>query len=704
MVKNTTILYLLPALVMTAQPVSAETALTAEDVAAITESWKCKYCPDAADAPWYFLVDAGLGVVSNDSFRFGQYNGMNEEGPFLVLDFDAQYRNGEGNYFEARGDRLGLDSRTLLMEGGKQGTYRLHFVYDQVYKFDEDTARTPYDGSSDQTLPGGWVAAPITSGFTALNSTLQDADLFTERTNIKLGAKYLQSSNLSYELNYDHQAKEGRQTFGAAIGSNFALARSALLAKPLDYTTDQVELAANYRRSGFSSRIAFSNSVFRNADDHLRWDNAFTEPAGVTEGQAGTEPDNNMQQLMVTAGYTGIDKLNLSGYFSVARMTQDQDFLPYTINPALVTAALPRTSLDGEIIATTGTLKANWRLLPTSRLGVLYEYQDQDNNTDIEAYQYVTADTAIAATPRANVAYSFRTQKFKLDADHRFANKVKLDGGIRYTDIDRTFQEVDNQTETGLWIGIANSISSPLHARLKLETSKRSVDKYEQLTTLAPPENALTRKYNMADRSGDKAAVSLTYSGVARLVLNAEADYASYDYTDSDIGLTDLSESGIGFSAQYMLNKAASVTGYARRTQYESEQAGSQTVSTPDWYAVNDSTVTTAGIGANYQLIEDTLLAGVDYVYSRYTGEYGIDNATPFPDMTSTRHAVKIYADYTVDENMTVNVSYLFEQYDQENWQIDDVYPNTIDQVLTMGNVSPDYKIGVIWASLRYRF
>ena len=704
MEKKKTILYILTALATGAQPALAETALTADEIAALKAGWKCKYCPDAADDPWFLELGAGIGLVSNDSYRFGQYSGLQEEGPFLVLDFDARYRNGEGGYFQANGDRLGLDSRSLALEGGVQGNYRFNFVYDQINKYDEDTARTPYNGDSDQTLPAAWVPAATTSGFTALSTSLQDTDLFTERQNIRLGGKYIQNARVSYEFNYDHQNKEGKQTFGAAIGSNFALARTAILAAPVDYSTDQIELAANYRSGGFASRVAFVNSIFRNANDSLRWQNAFSEPAGVTEGQAGTEPDNDMQQLMITASYAGINNLNLSGYFSVARMSQDQEFLPYTNNAALVTTALPRTSLDGEIIASTGTVKANWRFLPGNRLTALYEYQEQDNNTGVAVYEYVTADTLVSASPRYNTPYSFRKQKLQLEADHRFSNKVKLDGGVKYTAMDRTFQEVDNQTETALWAALGNSISAAFHARLKLENNTRSVDSYTQLPTVTPAENVLTRKYNMADRSGNKATLSASYSGVERLVLSAEANYAAYDYTDSDIGLTDLSETGVGLNAQYTLDSNASLTAYVHQTRYQSEQAGSQTVSAPDWFAVNDSTVVTAGIGANYQIIEDKLLAGVDYVHSRSTGKYEIEGQTAFPDLVSTRGSVKVYADYKVDDSMTVNVSYLFEQYKEENWQVDDVNPNTIDQALTLGNISPDYRIGAIWAGIRYRF
>ncbi|MFV1993783.1 MAG: MtrB/PioB family decaheme-associated outer membrane protein, partial [Acidiferrobacterales bacterium] len=473
--------YMLIALLLVAQPVLADpenvySDLTAEEIAVLTDpdlsaeeitelkkKWKCKYCPDASEEPWYLQIDTGLGYVSNDSYQFGQYNGLNKKGAFLVLNFDTQYRDGSGDYFKARGDRLGLDNRSLEMEGGRQGTYKIKLLYDQIYKYDEDTGRTPYSGGPIQSLPSGWVSAPDTSGFLTINESLRNADLYTQRKNFQLGATYNQSSRISYDLNFDRQAKEGRQSFGAAIGSNFAQARSAILAAPVDYVTDQVGLAANYKGNDFSGRLAVTNSSFRNANESLRWQNAYTEPAGpppVTEGQAATDPDNDMQQAMLTVNYHGVDKLNLAGYFSYARMTQDQDFLPYTTNSALVTTPLPQTSLNGEIIANTATLKANWLFLPRTRLNVLYDYQEQVNNTKSNQYDYVIADTLLSPTSRINPAYSFRNQRFKLDVGHRFANKIKLEGGAKYATMDRTFQAVEKQKETGLWAAIGNSISA----------------------------------------------------------------------------------------------------------------------------------------------------------------------------------------------------------------------------------------------------
>ena len=84
--------YMLIALLLAAQPVLADpedvySDLTAEEMAVLADpdlseaeiielkkKWKCKYCPDASEEPWYLQIDTGLGYVSNDSYQFGQYN------------------------------------------------------------------------------------------------------------------------------------------------------------------------------------------------------------------------------------------------------------------------------------------------------------------------------------------------------------------------------------------------------------------------------------------------------------------------------------------------------------------------------------------------------------------------------------------------------------------------------------------------------
>jgi len=65
---------------------------------------------------------------------------------------------------------------------------------------------------------------------------------------------------------------------------------------------------------------------------------------------------------------------------------------------------------------------------------------------------------------------------------------------------------------------------------------------------------------------------------------------------------------------------------------------------------------------------------------------------------------IKLYADYQLKENMTVHGAFWYERYNSYDWALDGVDPATISNVLSFGEDSPDYKIGVVTVTLRYKF
>ncbi len=105
-------------------------ALSAAGTAAAqvdTSAWKCSACPYPKGSSG--TVEAGLGVVSDDSAKFGDYTGLDREGAHLVLGGTLRYR-GDGGYFaDLAASDLGLDSRRLAARTGREGLYTLRLGY-----------------------------------------------------------------------------------------------------------------------------------------------------------------------------------------------------------------------------------------------------------------------------------------------------------------------------------------------------------------------------------------------------------------------------------------------------------------------------------------------------------------------------------------------------------------------------------------------
>jgi hypothetical protein len=94
--------------------------------------WECKFCAFEVGHSGY--VDAGVGYVSDDSFKFGEYTGLTRKDSYLIGGALYGYRDKDARYLELDARNLGLDSRSIEVEGGKQGTYEL---------FLDTSSRTP---------------------------------------------------------------------------------------------------------------------------------------------------------------------------------------------------------------------------------------------------------------------------------------------------------------------------------------------------------------------------------------------------------------------------------------------------------------------------------------------------------------------------------------------------------------------------------
>jgi hypothetical protein len=114
---------------------------------------------DAAEAKEPAVVESevtvGLYYLDHDSYRFGKYSGLTDEGIYALADFRIEKRpewnSGDTKRWRVQGWRLGLDSRRLL--------YEYNDPVKQTFK--ADYREIPNNRFSDGQHPT-WALAAIT--------------------------------------------------------------------------------------------------------------------------------------------------------------------------------------------------------------------------------------------------------------------------------------------------------------------------------------------------------------------------------------------------------------------------------------------------------------------------------------------------------------------------------------------------------------
>lgn len=669
--------------------------------AADTTNWKCSSCPYPKGITT--TVDAGVAVVSEDSKKFGDFTGLQDKGAHLLLGGSVRVRGEGGYYTDVQAANLGLDTRSLGVDSGHEGLYSLHLGYAELPRHFADGAMTPYlgNGSSLLTLPAGYPAA--TSAAMPLATTLQPVDIGFKKKRLDISAAVLSFQDWTYRFSFTRDLRDGTRPLTTAF---FATAQQ--LVAPVDHTTDRVEVSAAYATRTMQATVAYQISRFSNGHESLRFENPFSPVLGASLGQLALAPSNQMHQIVATAGLEIMPQVRASADVAYGRLTQDAGFLPSTQNSTLApnVPTLPAASLDGKV----DTFNANLRLTATPlndlRVNASYAHNARENKTDTAAYPQVAADTFLRGS-RSNVPFSFTQDRFKLGADYRGFTSLKLSAGAEQDYRSRPYHEVVTTRETTVWGRAGVQLGEDMNVAFKLARGLRKHSTYGVSTWFGAPESPLLRKYNLAERQRDTAGVRADFTGAQKVNLGLFIDYSNDAYARSLVGLQNARSVSIGADMTAALSEQTQLSFFAQSEYLRSVQAGSQAGSMPDWSALGSDTFDVLGLGVKHKLMADKLEIGADLVFSRSKSDLNVDHIQvqpAFPQARSEQDTIKLHARYKLADNLWINGSFWHERYTSADWRLDGVHPGTVENLLSLGAQSPQYRVNVLNVSVRYQF
>jgi len=660
---------------------------------------QCEDCPDySGKSGW---VEFGLGLQSDQAYHFGRYTGHEDEGGLVNVGGEFSYRGkDDGRYLDVQVEDLGLESRRLSLEGGRQGQYGVELEYDQIPNFRAADTRSPFrrEGGGQLGLPAGWVPGGTTSEMPTLAGDLVRVPLKTERDRLGVKFSFIPGRNWELSGHARREEKDGTRDVGATISFN----QTAVLPVPIKYQTDDFGLALGYRGERLQARLAYQGSLFENDYARIGWDNPYAASPTSPAGQMAESPDNQFHQLSAVLGYQLSEQTRIGARFARGRLSQDQALLPYTVNPDIATGALPAANLDGEIDTTLAKVEINSRPSARLRLDASYSYSDRDNNSAVRTWDYVVTDV-LSGGLRQNRPYSFEQDLLRAKAGYRLAGGSDVSVGFDHDKMSRTYQQVEETEDTTVWAKLKARPVDMVEAALKLSHASRDASPYTPLEG----EHSLMRVHNLADRDRDKVGVEAMLTPDEKLSVGADFEYLKDDYSNMYLGLREATGMTANVNLGYAFSDRLNVSAYYSYERLESEQAGTAWITVPPvdapWLASDRNLTQTVGFGITWVAIPDKLDLGFDLVYADYTGRMRYVGGTDLPELGATLTGVGLNGVYRLKDNLSLRVGYRYERYKESDWARNGAV-DALATVLSLGEAPQDYDTHLVTVSLRYDF
>ena len=457
---------------------------------------------------------------------------------------------GTRNYVNYQTQSTFFNNQSHLGTFGQYGKFKLQFRYDEIPHIYTNTARTLYT----QTQPGVYtVPLIIRQGLQAASSTGTAAQISNNlpsfvATQVVPSEQFIVPQiqrragtglfsydvtpdwNLAFSFRREHE--KGTRPIGAILNPSPSAAASSQpgttadrqspssgveLPEPIDYFFNTVRAMTEYGKSKWAVQLGYNGSFFNTDVKSLRFDAPFATadipvqiipPGGgctpaapavncaissvPSHGEMALYPDNHANYLNFAGAFDAGRHLRVMGSTSNGWLRQNDAFLPYTANNAIIgLSPLPAASLNGQ----KQTLAMNWtavsKLTKNVQLEAKYRHYDYNNNTRTFALTPIEGDVIGAnatatgqAAPgvtesigRSNPGFNRKT--LELSSNYFFAKRSSVKFGWESEWFDRSHRDVAHSLENSIFGALDLSPTRDLLFRISGRHQDRKPDEYQ---------------------------------------------------------------------------------------------------------------------------------------------------------------------------------------------------------------------------------
>jgi MtrB/PioB family decaheme-associated outer membrane protein len=473
--------------------------------------------PPPVDTPWWthgFVEFGGRGFLNDPTYGGHIVNGQGSLAKFYEYrdlrpgafgDFNVATGSRNGLYeIDAWGTNVGYRDQAYNAYLSKAGEQYLNLEWDQTPHVYSTSASTlfntngnaltlanPNIGHQMFTQGGvGWPAVFNTpAGVTAfnnkaaaistiINQNVHPTDIGIMRDTASVDYRYTPTDNWDIKANYSNMRRTGSQVDSVLFTATNTGSRVDV-AKPVSDRTQNFGANGEYIGTSawgqkFNAMVGYNGSVYTDDFSGYTVQNPFCNTgftgacasAGTAAtaplAQMSTPPSNQMNGVTATLGADLPLNSRYMGTVSYSGMRQNQQFLPFSINPVTLAggvqatslASLPAQSLNGEINTLLINNVVTSQITSDLKTKLSYRYYDYDNQTpQLQIADWAITDATSAKGTTNNYApvnplmVGYIKQNGAAEATYRPVNSVNLGASYGVEHYDFTRFDASSTTE-----------------------------------------------------------------------------------------------------------------------------------------------------------------------------------------------------------------------------------------------------------------
>jgi MtrB/PioB family decaheme-associated outer membrane protein len=646
----------------------------------------------------------------------------------------------DGQYIDAHAADIGYDTQRYGIEGGQWGSYRYNLRYQEIPHNFTFGAKSIYSDAGSTTL-----TYPVQPPSTDVN-TWSQFDYRLERDRFRGGIGLEKLKPYFFNVAVARETKKGIYPAGAAGTTPGGIAIE--LPRPVDYTTDSLQVEAGYSRTPFFLSVDALLGTFDNDMENLFFRNPATDNTAATTDNLTSPLDNHYWRI----GFKGSLKLPLQSKLNMnlatSRTTSESSLLTSYVSN--VTAAASNIGVQGLTGISLSNPTFNGKRdsmsydivlvsTPLSRLDtrVFYRHYETDNKSD----RITTTDSTETPSSFTNDLFDYRKDRYGLELGFRLPAKFYLSTGYMYTHTKRQREDIPKNDDDLYTVGLRWSGLDFMVARLAYERLDRSADFQAPGVPPTDPQIIETwvHRFDAAAQTRDTVSAAFDFFPIEDLNFSIAFRWRDANYDDTILGLRESKAEGFNVDIQYQVTKRLRLFGSfdyerAKQYQFQRQQPFNATSGfdpslppTPtdfNWDVTQIDSSYAYQLGADISLVPGkwTLQLCHSYVKSDGSLDYTyLLGSNPLPagrtqdnidifnwdDYSLRSYLVKLVYDAT--KNWSFYAGYVHEKYVYDDAQYDGYQfvpatAGTNGAYLTGAYQDPSYRADIVFLGVTYKY